>query len=63
MGSSALKLKPGQVFAYDGFFCWYSDETKTETKTISVEEMAVVTETGAKYLIAPQEELILIPSK
>jgi Xaa-Pro aminopeptidase len=63
MGSSALKLKPGQVFAYDGFFCWYIDDTKTETKTISVEEMAVVTETGAKYLIAPQEELILIPSK
>lgn len=63
VGSSALKLKPGQVFAYDGFFCWYIDETKTETKTISVEEMAVVTETGAKYLINPQEELILIPSK
>jgi len=62
-GSSALKLKPGQVFAYDGFFCWYIDDTKTETKTISVEEMAVVTETGAEYLIPPQEELILIPTK
>ncbi|MEW6506215.1 MAG: M24 family metallopeptidase [Bacteroidota bacterium] len=63
LGSSALKLKPGQVFAYDGFFCWYIDETKTETKTISVEEMAVVTEVGAKYLIPPQEKLILIPYK
>lgn len=63
MGSSALKLKPGQVFAYDGFFCWYLDENKKETKTFSVEEMAVVTETGAEYLIPPQEELILIPSK
>ena len=62
-GSSALKLKPGQVFAYDGFFCWYIDDTKTETKTISVEEMAVVTEKGAEYLIPPQEELILIPTK
>lgn len=62
-GSSAFKLKPGQVFAYDGFFCWYIDDTKTETKTISVEEMAVVTETGAEYLILPQEELILIPYK
>ncbi len=62
-GSSALKLKPGQVFAYDGFFCWYIDDSKTATKTISVEEMAVITETGAEYLIPPQEELILVPVK
>jgi len=33
-----------------------------KTKTISVEEMAVVTERGAEYLIPPQEELVLIPS-
>jgi hypothetical protein len=32
------------------------------TKTISVEEMAVVTERGAEYLIPPQEELVLIRS-
>lgn len=62
IGSSSLKLKPGQVFAYDGFYCWYLDNSRTETKTISVEEMAVVTETGAEYLIPPQEELILIPN-
>jgi Xaa-Pro aminopeptidase len=30
------------------------------TKTISVEEMAVVTETGAQLLSPPQESLILI---
>lgn len=63
LGNSALKLKPGQVFAYDGFFCWYIDDSKTATKTISVEEMAVITETGAEYLIPPQEELILVPVK
>jgi Xaa-Pro aminopeptidase len=63
VGSSALKLKPGQIFAFDGFFCWYIDEIKTNTKTISVEEMAIVTETGGEYLIPPQEELILIRSR
>ncbi|MFN1835301.1 M24 family metallopeptidase [Balneola sp. MJW-20] len=51
-------LKEGMVFAFDGFHSWpLSDST---FKTISVEEMAVITETGAKYLIDPQEELILV---
>jgi hypothetical protein len=31
------------------------------TKTISVEEMAVVTETGSQLLSPPQDQLILIP--
>lgn len=61
-GGSARIIRPGQVFAFDGFFAWKLP-TEGETKTISVEEMAVVTETGAEYLIPPQEELILIPSK
>jgi len=51
-------LKPGMVFAFDGFHSWaLSDST---FKTISVEEMAVITEDGARFLIEPQEELILI---
>jgi Xaa-Pro aminopeptidase len=51
-------LKPGMVFAFDGFHSWtLSDSTY---KTISVEEMAVITEEGARYLIEPQEELILV---
>lgn len=53
------ELRPGNVFAFDGFYMW---ETDDGTKTISVEEMAVVTENGAEYLTSPQEELILIPS-
>lgn len=60
---SATAFKPlvvGNVFAYDGFYMW---EVDGGTKTISVEEMAVITETGAEYLVAPQEELILIRSK
>jgi len=32
-------------------------------RSASTEEMVVVTETGAEYLIPPQEELILIPTK
>lgn len=51
-------LKPGMVFAFDGFHSWaLSDSTY---KTISVEEMAVITEDGAQFLIEPQEELILV---
>lgn len=56
--SAEKLLKEGMTFAFDGFHCWKRDDG-TE-KTISVEEMAVVTATGAEYLIAPQEELILI---
>ena len=60
-GSVLRLLEPGQVFAFDGFFSW--PLLGDGTKTLSVEEMAVVTEGGAEYLIPPQEELILIPSQ
>lgn len=58
--SDLRELRPGQVFAFDGFFRW---EIEGGYKTISVEEMAVITEHGAEFLIPPQEELILIPSR
>jgi Xaa-Pro aminopeptidase len=51
------ELLEGNVFAFDGFYLW---NIEGGTKTISVEEMAVVTENGAEYLTEPQEELILI---
>lgn len=54
------ELREGNVFAYDGFYMW---EIEGGTKTISVEEMAVITEDGAEYLTEPQEELILIRSR
>jgi len=55
----ALKpLKPGMVFAFDGFHTWKLPQGGE--KTMSVEEMAVITESGAEYLISPQEELIII---
>ncbi|WP_375765039.1 M24 family metallopeptidase [Archangium gephyra] len=60
-GWALRPLRPGQVFGFDGFFAWKL-ATPGETKTLSVEEMAVVTEKGAEYLIPPQETLILIPS-
>lgn len=56
--SAQLLLKPGMVFAFDGFHAWTLEDGGT--KTISVEEMAVITDDGAEYLIPPQEELILI---
>lgn len=52
------KLKAGMVFAFDGFFSWKLDDGNV--KTISVEEMAVITPTGAEYLIPPQQKLILV---
>jgi len=59
-GRQLEPLQPGMTFAFDGFHSWpLSDST---TKTISVEEMVVITATGAEWLTEPQEELILIPS-
>lgn len=59
--ASAKLLKEGMTFAFDGFHAWKrADGTE---KTISVEEMAVITTDGAEYLIAPQEELILVGGK
>lgn len=56
---AAMKpLKEGMLFAFDGFHAWKLPQGGT--KTMSVEETAVVTKDGARYLIAPQEELILI---
>lgn len=60
-GDAARELRPGQTFAFDGFYGWTRDDGST--KTISVEEMVVITDTGAEWLIAPQEEWILIPSR
>lgn len=56
---AAMKpLKVGMLFAFDGFHAWKLPDGGT--KTMSVEETAVVTEDGARYLIEPQNELILI---
>ncbi|WP_019039656.1 M24 family metallopeptidase [Psychroflexus tropicus] len=52
-------IKEGMTFAFDGFHAWTLEDGGV--KTISVEEMAVVKEDGAAYLISPQEDLILIP--
>ena len=48
------------TFAFDGFHAWKLKDGGT--KTISVEEMAVVKKDKAEYLIEPQEDLILIKS-
>jgi len=54
-------LRPGQTFAFDGFFAWEEERPYGRgEKQISVEEIAVVTEEGGKYLISPQEDLFLI---
>jgi Xaa-Pro aminopeptidase len=61
------RLVPGNVLAFDSFYAWVlegGDGTwGNGTKTISVEEMAVVTDVGAEYLAEPQRDLILIPAR
>ena len=54
------QLEVGMTFAFDGFYSWKRQDGSF--KTISVEEMVVINEEGAEYLIAPQEALVLIPS-
>lgn len=56
--SAQKVLKPGMVFAFDGFHSW--PLTDSTYKTISVEEMAVITDTRAEFLIPPQEEWIYV---
>ncbi len=61
-------LRPGMTFAYDGFMAWAlpGSDGRTwgeGTKTISVEEMTVITPEGAEFLTPPQETLILIPTR
>lgn len=51
-------IKPGMTFSFDGFHKW--SLTDSTTKTISVEEMVVITEEGARWMTPPQEDLILI---
>ncbi|MDH3222892.1 MAG: aminopeptidase P family protein [Gemmatimonadota bacterium] len=57
-GDAARPLRVGQTFAFDGFYGWPRDDGTT--KTISVEEMVVITQEGAEWLVPPQEELVLI---
>ena len=61
-------LQEGMTFAYDGFMAWAlpGSDGRTwgqGTKTISVEEMTVITRDGARFLTPPQETLILIPTR
>ena len=62
--TSDLELDVGMTFAFDGFFSWeYPGNNQQRTKTISVEEMVVIKEEGAVFLIKPQTSLILISGK
>jgi Xaa-Pro aminopeptidase len=64
---SRRPLEAGHTFAFDGFHAWTlpggSGTWGDGSKTISVEEMVVITESGAEYLVPPQQELTLIRGK
>lgn len=67
-GSSAVSVRPasqrllakGMTFAFDGFYSWLLADG--QPKTISVEEMVQITDSGAEFLIPPQLDLVLIKS-
>ena len=58
------RLETGMVFAYDGNYVWPATYDGIDgTISITIEEMALVTEEGGEYLSPPQEELVLIPAR
>jgi Xaa-Pro aminopeptidase len=67
-GSRAVSVRPaaqrqlakGMTFAFDGFYSWLLPNG--QPKTISVEEMVQITDSGAEFLIPPQLDLVLIKS-
>ena len=60
-GDVARALEPGMMFGYDGNYVWpATDDGVSGTKSITIEEMGLVTATGAEYMTEPQEELVLI---
>ncbi len=62
-GAGARTLESGMVFAFDGNFVWAAEDAGQKgTRSITLEEMAAVTATGAEYLTPVQEQLVLIPS-
>ena len=60
-GNQLRELEPGMMFGYDGNAVWPAeDDGVTGTKSITIEEMGLVTENGGEYLCEPQEDLVLI---
>lgn len=60
-GDGGLKLEAGMVFAFDGDYVWKAtDGSEAGTRSITLEEMAVITSDGAEYLSPVQEKLVLI---
>jgi len=62
-GNQLRELEPGMMFGYDGNAVWAAEDNGVSgTKSITIEEMGLVTENGGEYMCEPQEDLVLIPS-
>jgi Xaa-Pro aminopeptidase len=63
-GDAARAMEPGMTFSFDGNYVWpATDGPDTGTRSITSEEMAVITATGAEYLSPVQETLVVIPTR
>ena len=61
-GNQLRELEPGMMFGYDGNAVWAAEyDGVSGTKSITIEEMGLVTADGGEYMSEPQEELVLIP--
>ena len=57
-----MKLQVGDVFAVEPGVSQFVPASGRRER-VHLQEMIVVTESGGEYLIPPQEEIVLIPTK
>ena len=61
-GPGMRLLEPGMTFAYDGNYVWPAEDAGlTGTRSVTLEEMVVITDRGSEYLSPVQEAMVLIP--
>jgi Xaa-Pro dipeptidase len=61
-GPGRRLLEAGMTFSFDGNYVWPAEDGGQQgTRSITLEEMVVITQGGSEYLSPVQEEMVLIP--